>query len=110
MLTWFSPTAPLTRTILSARETGRDVPRGVHCGERLAGGRRDQPVPAQRLARAEHLLAEERACLAPADKPARDPVERRPELRCDEVPVEIRVVVDRRAGDVDLRGPVGLVA
>ena len=58
----------------------------------------------------EDPLREEPPRLAPPDEPSGLALERRAELGSDEVPVEIRVVVDGRARDVDLGGPVGLGA
>ena len=84
-----------------------DVAGEVHRGQRLAGRPGEQPVPADGLARAEDPLREEPPGLAPSDEPSGLPLERRGELGGDEVPVEVGVVVDGRAGDVDLGGPVG---
>ena len=69
----------------------------------------DETVPPQRRARAEDLVDQEPAGLGLVDDAARPRVERRLELRGDELPVEVVLVVDGRDGEVDLRRPVGRV-
>ena len=78
--------------------------------QRLAGRLLDQLVPAHREAGREHALGEQPARLGAVDEPAALALERRRELRGDDVAEEIGVVVDGRAGDVDLRRPVGVAA
>ena len=55
--------------ILSGREPGRDVPRGVRRGQRLAGRRLDQPVPADRLPGRKTRSARNAPASRPADEP-----------------------------------------
>src|SRR6478609_10216416 len=87
-----------------------DVAAEVLGAQRLAGCLLDQFVPAHREAGGKDPLREEPSRLGTVDEPAALTLERRRELRGDDVPEEIGVVVDGSTGDVDLRGPVGAAA
>src|SRR4029079_10781411 len=91
-------------------EPALDLSREMRSRQRLARRLLDQPVPADGLPRREDALGEERPGLGATDEPAGVALERGAQLARDEMPVEVRVVVHRRAGDVDLRGPVWLAA
>src|SRR4051812_4825373 len=96
-LTWLR-----ARTIpMSSSDLG-DVATEMRCAEGLAGRALDQLVPPHREARRKDALGQEAAGFGPIDEPAALSLESRRELRCDDVAVEIGVVVDRRAGHVDL--------
>ena len=84
----------------------------ARCGrQRLAGRLLDELVPAQRRARARrHARRGGGPPSAPVDEPPAARAQRRVELRRDELPVEVVLVVDGHDGEVDLRRPVGRVA
>src|SRR6185503_20916822 len=104
-LTWLRnrATGPSSQT---ARGSGCcDVAPEVHRAQRLAGRPLDQLVPAHRQTGGEHPLGEKPSGLGTVDEATTLALERRGELRGDDVAEEIGVVVDGRAGDVDLCRP-----
>src|SRR6185295_19696919 len=87
-----------------------DVAGEVRRGEWLARRLLDKAIPPHRQAGTEDTLGQKTPRLRPPDEAPALPRKRRRELGRHELPVEIRVVVHGRAGDVDLRGPVRRLA
>ena len=80
-------------------------------GERLAGRALDERVPAQRRdPGAKNSSTSSAPAAGRSTIPPARVAQRRLELRRDELPVQVVLVVDGREREVDLRGPVGRVA
>ena len=75
--------------------------------ERTAGGLFDEPVPAERGRGREDVLAQVGAGRRGVDETAVAVAQLCAELRREQLPVEIVLVVDGHDGEMDLRGPVG---
>ena len=95
-----------TVSLPSAGELAGEVPGS----EGFAGRVLDEPVPALREAPgAKNSSTRKRPAVGLVDEPTEARVEGGVELRRDELPVEIVLVVDGHDGEVDLGGPVGRV-
>jgi hypothetical protein len=77
--------------------------------ERFARRRLDERVPTARRAGTKEAIYERTARGRPVDDSAVLAMQRRLQLRRDELTVEIVLVVDGRRGQMDLGGPVGSV-
>src|SRR6185436_7580331 len=98
------------RSTISHPPSGRQLTRERRRAQWLAGRLGNKVVPTDGGAGSEHLAHQQLSRRWSFHQPAEAVAERRVELRREEFPVEIVLVVDGCGRQVDLRCPVGFVS